>query len=114
MRTVGTLALAIVGALAFSIAADQVADALTSSEPSWDFLGAGVVLLIAGGAFFFALAVRGPRWAILLPCGSALALAMGDALLGDRHARIVAASTLALTYLMAALGRLRTEASMTG
>jgi hypothetical protein len=114
MRTVGSLILAIVGALAFSIAADQVAGAVTSSEPSWEFLGAGIFLLIAGGAFFFALAMRGPRWAIVLPCGTALALAMLDALLGDPHARIIAASTLALTYVMAGLGRLRTEASIVG
>jgi hypothetical protein len=114
MRTFGSLTLAIVGALAFEIAADLCKSALKSSEPSGTFLIAGIYSLIAGVAFFFALAVRGATWAIVLPCAFATALAAIIAILGEPHGWIIAASTLGLTLLMAGLGRLRTEASIPG
>jgi hypothetical protein len=109
MRTLGSLALAVLGTLAFGSAADLAARALTRAEPSESFLSAGLFFLIAGVVFFFALAMRGATWAIVLPCGISTALAALLALFDEPHGWIITASTLALTFIMAALGRHRTR-----
>jgi len=110
LRTVGSLLLAVVGAYAFGVAASVVVEA-KPDEP-W-FLLAGAFLLIAGFAFFLALAIRGATWAIALPCGIATVPAAFSALGGEPHGWIVTASMLGLAFVMVGLGRLRTEALIT-
>src|SRR5690242_20380895 len=101
MRTLGSLALAIVGTIFFGSAADLAARASTRGEPSESFLSAGLFFLIAGVVLFFALAMRGATWAIVLPCGMSTALAALLALFDEPHGWIIAASFLGLTFVMA-------------
>jgi hypothetical protein len=107
MRTVGSLALAIVGAFFFETTVDMVADVLLGTQPPLAFLAAGICLVIAGVAFFLSLATRGAAWAIVLPCGIATVLATPN--YGEPRGRIIAGSTLGLTFVMAGLGRSRAE-----
>lgn len=114
MRTFSSLALAIVGVFFYSDAVDELAGALTHARHSASFPEAGIWSIIfaciAGIAFFYALRMRGAIWALVLPCGMAMAsMSFLNLFVPDTQLRVGTAAMLGLAVVLAILGSLRTN-----